>query len=486
LTFAEHYRRASTLAHSLQSRFGIVKGDRVAIAMRNYPEWSLAFWAATSIGAIAVPLNAWWTGEELRYGLADSSSRIVFVDEERADRIDEHRQNLPLEAVVAARMKRPLRPGETSLATLLEEAAAGAAPGPVSVDPDDDATRNICSNLMTLDFLRARGELRTGIKAPEGLQLASLLSVPFFHVTGCHSTLVPAAANGYKLVLTYKFDAEEALDLIEREQITSFGGVPTLVWKILESDSLPHRDLSGVLRVGYGGAPAAPELVRRIKEVFPQASPSNGYGLTETSSVATSNGGEDYVARPESVGPPAPVCEVKVVGPDGETLPQGEVGELLIRGPNVIKGYWGKPEATAEAITKDGWLRSGDLARLDADGFVYLVDRAKDVVIRGGENVYCVEVEAALFSHPEVVDAAVFGAPHRVLGEEVVAVVRTRRGSNVAAEELREHVARHLAAFKVPARVLFRHEDFPRNANGKTMKREMRQEMLAASTSTPS
>jgi long-chain acyl-CoA synthetase len=306
---------------------------------------------------------------------------------------------------------------------------------------------------------------------------AYLLSVPFFHATGCHSVLVANLAFGGKIVLMYRWDAGRALELIERECITTFGGVPAMVWQVLDHPDFARRDTSSVRAIGYGGAPAAPELVRRIEAMFPGRTPSNGYGLTETSSVATLNSGQDYLRRPDSVGVPVAVVDVKVVDPAGETLPLGDVGELWIKGPNVVKGYWNKPDATA-ATFSEGWLHSGDVARLDEEGFVYIVDRAKDMIIRGGENVYCVEVEAALYEHPAVNDAAVIGIPHPVLGEEVGAVVYALPGSEVTEEELRAHVAERLAAFKVPVRVWFRDEPLPRNPAGKILKRDLRTELV--------
>jgi long-chain acyl-CoA synthetase len=248
---------------------------------------------------------------------------------------------------------------------------------------------------------------------------------------------------------------------------------------VIESPDFEKRDTSSVSSVGYGGAPAPPELVRRIKELFPSVSAGNGYGLTETSSVTTMNRGDDYLRKPDSVGPAVPVCDIKVVDADGNEVPTGEVGELWIKGPNVIRAYWNKPEATAEAIT-DGWLHSGDVARIDEEGFVYIVDRAKDMVIRGGENVYCVEVESVLYSHPAVMDAAVIGLPHRVLGEEVGAVVQLKPGATATEDDLRTHVAAHLAAFKVPVRIDIRSEPLPRNPQGKILKRELREEVVGS------
>ncbi|HEX4903908.1 MAG TPA: AMP-binding protein, partial [Acidimicrobiales bacterium] len=305
-------------------------------------------------------------------------------------------------------------------------------------------------------------------------------SVPFFHATGCHSVLVANLAFGGKIVIMHKWDPERALELIERERVTTFGGVPSMVWQVLESPSFEKRDTSSVRSIGYGGAPAPPELVRRIESMFPGRSPSNGYGLTETSSVTTMNAGDDYIAKPKSVGVPVAVCDVKVVDPEGNEVPVGEVGELWIKGPNVVKGYWNKPEAT-EAAFGGGWFRSGDGARLDEDGFVYIVDRIKDMVIRGGENVYCAEIEAAMFEHPEVSDVAIIGVPHDVLGEEVGAVVLRTPGSTVTAEELQAHVKERLAAFKVPTHFFFRDEPLPRNPQGKILKRELKEELLPQS-----
>ncbi|MGH3745564.1 MAG: class I adenylate-forming enzyme family protein, partial [Mycobacteriales bacterium] len=268
------------------------------------------------------------------------------------------------------------------------------------------------------------------------------------------------------------------LELIERERFTTFGGVPTMVWQVLQSPSFQTSDVSSVQSISYGGAPAAPELVRRIEELFPGRTPGNGYGLTETSSVTTMNSGVDYVRKPDSVGVPVPVCDVRVVGPDGADVPTGEIGELWIQGPNIVVGYWGKDEATAESFG-DRWFKSGDLAKVDDEGFVYIVDRAKDMVIRGGENVYSVEVEGVLFEHPDVADVGVIGIPHRELGEEVGAVIVLRPGATTTVEELQQHVAKSLATFKVPAHIYLREGPLPRNPAGKLLKREIREDVLA-------
>ena len=499
MTFEEHFRAAAALARTLGDRYGVRRGDRVAIAMRNFPEWALAFWATAAAGAVVVPLNAWWTGPELAYGLEDSGSKVLFADAERLDRLADHLNAMSL-ATIVARPDGPLPAGVDHFAEVLGDPSGDAALPPAGVGPEDDATifytsgttgkpkgavgthRNICTNLMSLFFINARGSLRAGKGPAEpggGRQNAYLLSVPLFHATGCHSILVANTAAGGKLVMMHRWNPERALELIEREQITTFGGVPAMVWQVLDSPDFAKRDTSSVTSIGYGGAPAPPDLVRRIKEHFPTGQPSNGYGLTETSSVTTMNTGDDYVRKPDSVGPPVPVCDVKVVDESGGDVPAGEVGELWIRGPNVVRGYWNKPDATAATFT-DGWLHTGDVARIDGDGFVYIVDRAKDMVIRGGENVYCVEVEAALFEHPSVADAAVIGIPHRVLGEEVGAVVQLRPGTTATEEQLKAHVAERLAAFKVPTKIWFRDVELPRNPAGKILKRELRDELVGS------
>jgi long-chain acyl-CoA synthetase len=279
--------------------------------------------------------------------------------------------------------------------------------------------------------------------------------------------------NGGKIVMQRRWDVDAALPLIERERITSVGGVPTIAWQIVEHPRFDEYDLSSLEVVSYGGAPAAPELVRRIRERFPKAHPGQGWGMTETSATAISNFAEDYERKPSSCGVPSMTGEAKIVSPDGEELPIGAVGELWYRGPIVVRGYWRKPQATAETFV-DGWVKTGDLARIDEEGFVYIVDRAKDMLIRGGENIYCVEVENALYDHPTIMDAALIGLPHRILGEEPAAVVTLKPGAQTSEQELRHWVSQRLAAFKVPVRIAFWPETLPRNANGKIMKGELK------------
>ncbi len=517
-TFERHYRIAAALAHRLVE-MGVKKGDRVAIAARNFPEWSFTFWATVSIGAIAVPLNAWWTGEELSYGLSDSGTSVVVVDEDRLARIRPHLSECDyLRDVLVVNESRSGAPalGDAhpkvrirSFADVLGDVGDDVEAPMVAVEPEDDATmfytsgttgrpkgavgthRNAITNLMNLFFTGARASMRfpAGPAAPgTPTQNAFLLSVPLFHATGTLAILIPNTAAGGKLVMVHHFDAGQALELIERERITTFGGVPTIAMQVLDHPDFAKFDTSSVRSVSYGGAPSPPDLVRRIREAFPLGQPGNGYGLTETSAAIANNQGPDYVGRPESCGMAHPVNDVAIVPEEyeglepGPELPVGSdvVGELWIKGPNVVRGYWNKPEETAKTFTS-GWLHSGDVARIDEEGFIYIVDRAKDMIIRGGENVYSVEVEAAIFEHPDVADCAVIGVPHDVLGEEVGAVVVMRPGRALDADELRRHVATRLAKFMVPTHLYFRAEPLPRNPAGKVLKRQLRDEVVATS-----
>jgi long-chain acyl-CoA synthetase len=366
----------------------------------------------------------------------------------------------------------------------------------VEILPDDDATifytsgttgkpkgalatqRNINSNIMAAASAAQRSFLRRGetppAPDPNAPQRSMLLSVPFFHATGCFAVLNPICFAGGKLVMMRRWDPVRAFELIEREKIQAAGGVPTIAWQLIEHPLRKNYDLSSLESVAYGGAPSAPELVRKIKETFPKSAAGNGWGMTETSATATSNGAEDYEHRPDSCGPAVPVTDLKIMTVEGDReLPIGEVGELWCRGPQVVKGYWNKPEATAQTFT-EGWVKTGDLARLDDEGFCFIIDRAKDMLIRGGENIYCIEVENVLYDHPAVMDAALVGIPHKTLGEEPGAVVTLKPGAEASERELRAFVAERLAAFKVPVKILFWRETLPRNANGKILKNELK------------
>ncbi|MCI3133522.1 class I adenylate-forming enzyme family protein [Phenylobacterium aquaticum] len=503
VTFEAFYRAVSAFGRELQAQ-GVVKGDRVAIIMRNLPEWVVAFYGAASIGAIVTPLNAWWTGAELEYGLTDSSAKIAIMDAERYQRLIEHLPRCPdlARVYVSREIEEIAHPLVTKLETVIGAATDWASlpdqPLPeAELDADDDATifytsgttgkpkgalathRGVNSNILSGACAGARAFLRRGERPPEpdpnAPQRSTLLSVPFFHATGCFAVLNPSLFGGAKLVLMHKWDVIRAFELIQRERIQSAGGVPTIAWQLIEHPLRGNYDLSSLESVAYGGAPSAPELVRKIKETFPKSASGNGWGMTETCATVTTHGAEDYTNRPMSCGPAVPVAELQIRDPaDGVTvLGVNELGELWAKGPMIVKNYWNKPEATAQTFV-DGWVRTGDLARVDEEGFCFIVDRAKDMLIRGGENIYCIEVENVLYDHPAVMDAALVGISHKTLGEEPGAVVTLKPGAEATEAELRAHVAEHLAAFKVPVKVKFWHETLPRNANGKILKNELK------------
>ena len=492
LTFAEVAGRIDATARVLVDHYGVRRGDRVAIGMRNFPEWVTTFAAITSVGAVAVALNAWWTTDELEYGLRDCGASVLVADRERADRVVPVLEHLPGLRVASVRYGGSLPPGVDRLEDLMVH---GAGMPDVAIDPGDDAMilytsgttgepkgavsthRAILSALMGFACRSIVNGMITSDekKQPNPYPTSFILIVPLFHVTGLVPVMLGSVLGGNKLVVMYKWDPERALELIERERITTFVGVPTMSWDLLESPSFAARDTSSLASVGGGGAPAPPELVKRIDTSFSRGRPSIGYGLTETNAYGPQNIGDDYVRKPTSAGRTVPIMRVRIADEAGNALPPGVMGEIQFQGANLIRGYWNKPEATAEAFV-DGWLHTGDIGRVDHEGFIYVEDRAKDMVIRGGENIYCAEVEAVIYEHPAVYEAAVFGIAHERLGEELVAAVVVRDGASLDTAELQAHVGAKLAEFKVPSRVMTVTGQLPRGATGKILKRELRAE----------
>ncbi len=491
VTYNAFHKAVAALAADL-SRRGVKKGDRIALAMRNLPEWPVAFFAGEVCGAIMVPLNGWWTGPELAYALDDSGASVLICDGDRLARIAPHLGELPaIKQVIVARGDAPDR-----LETIIGPPSAWAALPDLAlpdtaIAPDDEATifytsgttgnpkgalgthRNLMTNILSGGYSAARTLLRRGEAIPDPQPRVMLTVIPLFHVTACSASLMGVIASGSTMVMMHKWDPLAAMALIEREKVNVTGGVPTIAWQLIEHPERHRFDLSSLENIAYGGAPSAPELVRRIHSDL-HASPGNGWGMTETMATVTTHSAEDYLNRPDSCGPAVPVADLKIMDPEGtRELDIGEVGELWARGPMIVKGYWNKPEATAATFI-DGWVRTGDLARLDEEGFCFIVDRAKDMVIRGGENIYSVEVENILYDHPAVTDAALIGLPDRVLGEVPAAVVHLAPGMHASEAELRAFVAERLAAFKVPVRIVFHEETLPRNANGKIMKRDLK------------
>lgn len=505
LTYASHIEAARQMAATLAGDFEVKKGDRLAILSANTSEWIISFWAAQAMGAVSVPLNAWWKSEELTYALEDSGTRVLVCDSRRLEVIREVAHHLDfLEAIfVSGGYSGDDEIGGIKVFPFERLLDSDPSHAPQwEIDEDDPAAifytsgttgkpkgsistqRNIIANLQNVTFF---GLLNRMIKPPAQhsggamlqVEMASLLVVPLFHVTGCYATMIVYLATGGKIVLMPPgpFDATVAMKMIEEEKVTSFGGVPTLVQRVIDHPDFETYDLSTLNQVVYGGAPPPVELARKVKERLPNVSGAGGagmaYGLTETAAIATLNVGDSYFEKPDSAGKPLPVVELMIVKDDGSEAAPGERGEIWIKGPTVSPGYWKKPEATAEAFT-DGWLHSGDIGILDEDGWLYVVDRAKDMIIRGGENVYSIEIEDVVYTHPDVAECAVVGVPHPDLGEEVKVVVVPGPDAKLDAAEIQELCAKHLANFKVPSIVEFRETPLPRNPAGKVLKPALR------------
>ncbi len=513
-TYAEIHAQVRKLAAHLAAH-GVKSGDRVALAMRNYPEWVVGYWACISVGAACVGMNAWWTSSEMEYALDDSHPAVLIVDDERLERVSHVlsavRVRIPKPLhVITVRTDRELPEDAVRWDDIMATDDPGSLPD-AEIDPDDDATifytsgttgfpkgaqlthRGSVHNLLNLVYMttaitmaEAKAVAAGDVPAPTGAPSAPLPPVfmaptPLFHVTACNCLLHPATASGAKIVLTYKWDAGRALELIERERVTNFSGVPTMGRELLMHPDWATRDTSSLQGISGGGSAVQPDLVKKIAGALEKGQPSTGYGMTETCGIITANSSRFYLEKPSSCGPVVPTLDFKLVDEDGNDLPAhpDTVGVLCVRGSIVIKGYINRAEATAEAI-KDGWLNTGDIARIDEDGWVFIVDRAKDMVIRGGENVYCSEVEAAIYHHESVAEAIVFGLPDERLGEEVAAVIVPREGMSIDEGELRVFLKEKLSAYKIPSKMWFRAPSdlLPRNASGKFLKRDVRKEIL--------
>jgi long-chain acyl-CoA synthetase len=489
-TFAQAWQAAARIGHVLVHDCGVRHGDRVAIAMRNYPEWVLAFTAITAIGAVAVGMNAHWQADEMAYALADCDARVVFADSERLQRLE---QGAALQVLAVRTDKLP--PGARSLAALT--AAVGDVPmPPADIAPDDLAImmytsgstghpkgvpstqRNIISALLSWEADRCVGELLAGIEpVVPAVQPGTLLAVPLFHVTGLHASYLVSYRLQRRMVCMYRWDADAAAALIEREQLSSVVAPAAVTGDLVRVAQQGRHDLSSLLAVGGGGAPRAPEQVRQIAASFGNALPNIGWGMTETNAIGAGNGGEDYLRKPASSGRCSLVLQLKVVDDAGNTLPAGQRGELLVRGTSVFGGYWKRPEANAQAFVDGDWFRTGDVAFIDDEGFLFIVDRIKDLIIRGGENIGCGHVEAALLLHPLVQEAAVYAVPDERLGEEVGATVYASEGLDL--DELRQFLATQLARFELPRHVVLTTQPLPRTPSGKIFKRQIRETALA-------
>ena len=497
-SFNAVFAQVDALADVLVTRYGIAKGDRVAIGMRNYPEWIMSMLAVISIGGVSVSLNALWVEDEIGYALADSGASLLISDVERIGRGIAPCRRLGVRMLEV----RADQPSADDVDQWGDVVLPGAEMPAVDVGWDDDATilytsgttgrpkgavstnGAIVSSILAFasrtsaDAVRAAAALPPGTEPPEPIPLSFILIVPLFHVTGCVPVLLSCIVTKSKLVVMYRWNAEKALELIERERVTSFIGVPTQSWDLVNSPRFNDFDTSSLRGVGGGGAPAPPALVERVAGSVKNGGPTLGYGMTETNAYGPNNTGADYLTHPTSTGRVMPIMRIEIRDPQGRRVPTGERGEIWFNGPMLIRGYWNKPEATAETIV-DGWLRSGDIGRVDEDGFFYVEDRLKDMILRGGENVYCAEVEAAIYEHPAIHEAAVFGVPDERLGEEVAVAVHLVAGAALTADDLRTFLSTKIAAFMIPSRIVIVDDPLPRNPAGKFLKRQLRQDLVS-------
>ena len=495
-TFAEFWNDAATIGHLLVHDLGVRKGDRVAISMRNYPEWMLAFTAATSVGAIAVAMNSLWNADEMAYGLTDSGAKVLFADAERLALLESMAE--PIEGLQVVAVRHTGSPAaDVELAGRMAE--IGSVPMPeVDIAPTDSALilytsgstghpKGVLSNHHNVIVALMAWEVEYGalterpgnVVAPEegsGLVPASLLGIPLFHVLGLHAVFLASFRGQRKLVAMYKWDASVAAELIERERIVTFTGPPAVSGDLVRVAKSEGRDLSSLLSVGGGGAARPPEQVGQIDDTFEKALPNTGWGMTETNAIGTIIFGAEYSERRLSSGPALCVIDLRVVDDDGNELQPGERGELQVRGPSMFREYWNKPEATADSFAEDGWFKTGDVAYIDTDGHLFIVDRIKDLIIRGGENIGCGGVEAALSSHPNVIEAAVYSVPDDRLGEEVGTTMYVTEDFDET--ELREYLVDHLAKYEIPRYITTMTEPLPRTGSGKLLKRQLRDDTI--------
>lgn len=480
-TFSDHERLVASAAAALADRFGVGPGDRVAVLAANCPEWIISFWATVSLGAICVGLNGWWTEDEIRYAVDNSKPNLVIADRKRAARIT---GDLGVPMVIVEndfdellapypRAELPTQPIEESdrAIILYTSGTTGRAKGVVH-------THGNVTNMLMVSFFHGARLMMANPKHAELPQLANsiLVTSPLFHVSGLHCAAVTALAGGAKTVWPMgRFDPETTLGLIEQEKITGWGYTATVLHRLLSHPKVDQYDLSSFRSVGGGGSPIPAPLLEKARSLFPQCSHTIGvgYGLTEGTAFATLNAGEELADDPSSVGRPVPIVDVEIRDEQGRAVTEGEEGEIHLRGPLVMLEYWRDPEATKTAIRPGRWLNTGDVGRLE-NGKLYIASRKRDLILRGGENVYPFEIEQRLEAHPAVAEAAVIGVDHEELGQEVKAVVVFEQDQEIGSEDLQRWVADVLAYYKVPSQWETRPRPLPRNATGKVLKNALR------------
>ena len=495
LTYGEVVKRAAALAQHLREDRELGAGDHVAIAMRNCPEWIIAFLAITSLGGVAVLVNSRGTADEIGFCLTSTDCRLVIADARCAGGLVEtDAANIP-----RIELDPPSHPGEeTPLAAYVRQAPNASLPG-VERDPEDAALilftsgttgqpkgavlthRGVLTALKTNQYssalIGAQMAARYGVDletlAANRPQLCTLLMFPLFHVSGCHSVLLPSLVQGGKIVLMRRWDPRRALQLVESEKITSFPGVPTMHWDLLQVSDRDRYDVSSLTSISVGGQGTPVPLMEAVQKAFPGAILGTGYGMTETNGAVTLSVGEDLLGEPASAGRVVATMDVRIRDDDGRSAERGDAGEICIRGATVMTEYYDHPDANAESFQGE-WFRTGDVGYLDDSGRLFIVDRHTDMVISGGENIYCAEVERILLQHSDVLEATTFGVPDERLGEALVAIVRPREGGDITESQLEAFAGQQLAAFKVPTAITLTREPLPRNASGKVMKRQVR------------
>ena len=493
--YQEVLNNAAGLAHILVDKYGLKKGDAVAFSMRNYPEWIYSYMAVTSIGCVAVPLNSWWQGKELDYGITHSEAKVFIGDDERLQRLEGFVENTP-------RISVRCQTNDFTNTVAFEELVKPKESFPqVEIDPEDDASimytsgstgypkgvvtthRSIINTPVAWAFLATMAsqlESDGGETFVQAESPCTLAAVPLFHVTGSHSNFLLSLVSATRIVLMYKWDPLKAIQLIEKYKVTSFSGVPTMTQDIITaSEANPDTDVSSLVSLGGGGAARPPEQIKSQEKNHPTKIAGVGYGLTETNAAGTNASGKLLYDKPDTAGFPTPLIhKLKIIDEEGKEVSTGETGEVCIKSASNFRCYLKNEEATTEALDSKGWFRSGDVGCLDEDGFLYIKDRIKDIVIRGGENIACLEIEAILSEHPSVLEASVFGVPDERLGENLATRIALKPGKTATETEISSFLEEKIAKFKIPSYIWFQEEELPRIASGKTAKKQMREEAI--------